>query len=222
MWDYTTPVEEVMRGLDDLVQAGKIHYAGISDTPAWVASYGQAIAELRGWSRLVAYQAEYNVLERGVEADVLPMSRALEIAVLTFNLLSGGALTGKFNRPGGPGEPTRADRASESEQAAAEVIVQIAKEIGHTPAQVAINWVRQQAENIIPILGARRLPQIQDNLGVLEFSLSSELLQRLGEINPQPVAFPHSFDNDYVRRELILGERVDQLEYRKDRPALRK
>ncbi len=222
MWDYSTPVEEVLRGLDDLVRAGKILYAGISDTPAWVASYGQAIAELRGWSRFVAYQGEYNLLERGIEQDVLPMTRALEMAVLPFNLLSGGTLTGKFNRPGGPGEPTRAERASEGEQAAAEVFVQVANEIGRTPAQVAINWVRQQAENIIPILGARRLAQVQDNLGVLDFTLSSEHLQRLVALNPQQPAFPHSFDNDYVRRELIFGERVDQLEFRKDRPPIRK
>ena len=112
MWDFTTPVEEVLRGLDDLVRAGKILYAGISDTPAWVVSYGQAIAELRGWSRFVAYQGEYSLLERGIEPDVLPMTRALEMAVLAFGLLSGGALTGKFNQPGGPGEPTRARSAS--------------------------------------------------------------------------------------------------------------
>jgi aryl-alcohol dehydrogenase-like predicted oxidoreductase len=222
MWDYSTPVEEVLRGLDDLVRAGKILYAGISDTPAWVVSYAQAIAELRGWSRFVAYQGEYNLLERGIELDVLPMTRALELTVLPFNLLSGGTLTGKFNRPGGPGEPTRSDRASEGEQAAAEVLVQVANEIGRTPAQVAINWARQQSENIIPILGARRLAQVQDNLGVLDFTLSSDHLQRLAAISPQQVAFPHSFDNDYVRRELIFGERVDQLEFRKDRPPLRK
>ena len=110
VWDFTTPVDEVLRGLDDLVRAGKVLYLGISDTPAWIAAYAQATAELRGWSRFVAYQGEYNLLERGIESDVLPMTQALDLAVLAFGLLGGGTLTGKFNRPGGPGEPTRASR----------------------------------------------------------------------------------------------------------------
>ncbi len=214
MWDRTTPVEEVLRGLDDLVRAGKILYAGISDTPAWIVSYAQAIAELRGWSRLVAYQGEYNLLERGIEQDVLPMTQALDMAVLAFSLLGGGALTGKFNQPGGPGEATRVRQASEREKATAEVVMQVAAESGHTPSQVAINWVRQQAPNIIPILGARRLSQLQDNLGALDFNLSAEQLGRLSEANPVEPAFPHTFWNEHVRRNLIFGERVDSLEMR--------
>ncbi len=118
MWDRTTPVEEVLRGLDDLVAAGKILYAGISDTPAWVVAYGQGLAEARGWTRFVAYQAEYSLAERGAETDVLPMAQALGMSVMAFSLLGGGVLTGKFNRPGGPGEPTRAKQASEHEQQA--------------------------------------------------------------------------------------------------------
>jgi aryl-alcohol dehydrogenase-like predicted oxidoreductase len=207
-------VEEVLRGLDDLVRAGKVLYIGISDTPAWIAAYAQASAELRGWSHLVAYQGEYNLLERGIERDVLPMSRALDMAVLAFGMLGGGVLTGKFNQPGGPGEPTRARQASEREQAAATAILEVAKELGRSPSQVAINWVRQQSPNIIPILGARRPAQIQDNLGALDFTLSAEHLQRLAAASPLEPGYPHSFWNDFVRRDLIFGEKVDLL----DRP----
>lgn len=212
MWDFSTPIEEVLRGLDDLVRSGKTLYAGISDTPAWVAAHGQAIAELRGWSRLVAYQGEYNLQERGIEDDVLPMARALEMSVLAFGLLGGGALTGKFNQPGGPSEPTRARQASDKEKALAEALMGVAKEIGRTPSQVAINWVRQQAAHIIPILGARREAQILDNLGVLEFTLSDEQLRRLSDANPQETRYPHTFWNDYVRKDLIYGAQADALD----------
>ncbi len=211
VWDFTTPVEEILRGLDDLVRSGKVLHVGISDTPAWIASQAQAIADLRGWSRFVAYQGEYNLLERGIERDVLPMTRALDMAVLAFSLLGGGALTGKFNQPAGPGEPTRAQRASEQEQAAAAEVMNIAAELGRTPSQVAINWVRQQSPNIIPILGARRLAQIEDNLGVLDFALSAEHLARLSAVHPLEPGYPHTFWNDFVRRDLIFGQRVDDL-----------
>ncbi len=212
VWDFTTPVEEVLRGLDDLVRSGKVVYIGISDTPAWIASRAQAIAELRGWSRFVAYQGEYNLLERGIERDVLPMTRALGMAVLAFSLLAGGVLTGKFNQPDAPEEHTRARSASEQERAAAEAVLQVAAEIGYTASQVAINWVRQQSEHIIPVLGARRLAQIEDNLGALGFSLSEEHLRRLAAVNPPASEFPHSFWNDFVRRNLIFGDQVDNLE----------
>ena len=140
MWDYSTRPEEVLRAMDDLVRAGKVLYVGISDTPAWVVSRAQAIAELRGWSSFVAYQGAYNVVSRGIEADVLPMSRALGLSVLAFDLLGGGARTGKFNRPEGPGEPTRNRQIDETERAAAEVVIRVAEEVGRTPAQVAIHW----------------------------------------------------------------------------------
>ncbi len=213
VWDFTTPVEEILRGLDDLVRSGKVLHVGISDTPAWVVSQAQAIAKLRGWSRFVAYQGEYNLLERGIERDVLPMTRSLDMAVLAFSLLGGGALTGKFNQPAGPGEPTRARTINEQQQAVAAQVMQVAAELGRTPSQVAINWVRQQSPNIIPVLGARRLAQIEDNLGVLDFELSAEHLARLSAVNPLELGFPHSFWNDFVRRDLVFGEQVDELEH---------
>jgi aryl-alcohol dehydrogenase-like predicted oxidoreductase len=222
MWDYSTPVEEFLRGLDDLVTSGKVLYLGISDTPAWVVSYAQAVAELRGWSRLVAYQAEYSLLERGVENDVLPMSQYLDMALLAFSLVGGGVLTGKFNQPGGPGEATRVKEPSPQEKAAAAHVVEVAAEIGKTPAQVAINWVRQKAANIIPILGARRAAQMSDNLSVLDFTLTPEQMARLDAVHPLPPSYPHTFWNDFVRRDLIYGQQVDLLERRlEDKPANR-
>ncbi len=212
IWDFTTPVEEVLRGLDDLVRSGKVLYIGISDTPAWVASYAQAIAELRGWNRFVAYQGEYSLLERGIERDVLPMTLSMDMALLAFGMLGGGVLTGKFNQPEGPGEGTRARKASQQEKDAAQALQEVASESGGSASQAAINWVRQQSANVIPILGARRLSQIEDNLGALEFSLSQEQLKRLSDINPPDPGFPHSFWNDYVRRDLIFGKRLDDLQ----------
>ena len=211
VWDFTPPVEEVLRGLDDLVRAGKVLYVGISDTPAWIVSYAQALAELRGWSRLAAFQGEYSLRERGIEADVLPMARALEMSLLVFGLLGGGKLTGKFNQPGGPGEPTRAGSANPQELAVADALGLVAAECGRTPSQVAINWVRQQDERIIPILGARKESQLRDNLGALEFRLSAEQLERLGQANPRPLAYPHTFWNEFVQR-MTAGEQYARLQ----------
>jgi aryl-alcohol dehydrogenase-like predicted oxidoreductase len=211
MWDRTTPAEEVLRGLDDLVSSGKILYAGISDTPAWVVAYAQGLAEARGWTRFVAYQAEYSLAERGAETDVLPMANALGMSVMAFSLLGGGVLTGKFNQPAGPDVPTRAKRADAREQKLAAAVMAVAAEIGRTPSQVAINWVRAQSPNLMPILGARRETQLRDNLGVLEFALAEEQIARLTAANPLPVLYPHTFWNDYIRRDLIFGERVEAL-----------
>jgi aryl-alcohol dehydrogenase-like predicted oxidoreductase len=212
MWDYSTPVEEVMRGLDDLARAGKLLYAGISDTPAWVAARAQTLAELRGLTPLVAYQGAYNLVDRGIEADVLPMTRALGMSVLAFDLLGGGVLTGKFNRPGGPGEPTRNSGANETETAAAGELLRLGAEIGRTPAQIAINWTRQRAPHVIPILGARRPAQLADNLGILDFALTDEQMDALTALQPLPRQYPHTFWNDYIRRDLIYGRRVDEID----------
>lgn len=212
MWDYATPVEEVMRGMDDLVRAGKVLYAGFSDTPSWIVSRAHAIAQLRGWTPPVAFQGSYNVINRGIEADVVPMSQALGLSVQAFGLVGGGVLTGKFGADGAAEGETRVRRASEEQLAAAAVVREIAAEIDRTPSQVAINWVRQRSPSIIPILGARTLAQLGDNLGVLEFALTTEQMDRLTAVKPLTREYPHSFWNDYIRRDLIYGKQVDQMD----------
>lgn len=212
-WDNTTPMEEILRAMDDLIRGGKVLYIGISDTPAWVTAYGIAIAELRGWSRFIGYQGEYNLLGRGAERELLPMTRALDMAFLVFGLLEGGTLTGKFNQPRHEdAENTREDDATPKAKEIAKVVMEIAAEIGRTPAQVAINWVRQQSSNIIPIIGARSVSQIQDNLGVLEFTLSGEHLQRLTDTNPLVPDYPGYFIALPHLRELVFGEAINKLD----------
>lgn len=208
MWDAMTPVDEVMRALDDLVRAGKVLYIGISDTPAWVVSQANMLAELRGWTRFVGLQLPYGLDTRDAERDLLPMARALDLAVTPWGILSGGVLTGKYNRENS--EPRRYDESGERERALAEVVMDVAAEIGRTPAQVAINWVRQQQSRalIIPIIGARTEAQLRENLACLEFSLEPEQLRRLDAASAIPPGFPHSFlASDHVTGLIFGGTR---------------
>src|SRR3546814_12755227 len=103
-WDFTTSVEEVLRGLDDLVRSGKVLYVGISDTPAWQVSRMQTIAELRGWSPLIALQVEYSLIERTVERDLIPMPPAMGIGLNPLSPLASGVHTGKY-QPSAPDHP---------------------------------------------------------------------------------------------------------------------
>src|SRR5205807_2030511 len=145
-----------------LVRAGKVLYVGVSDTPAWIVSQANTIADFRGWSRFVGLQIEYSLLQRTVERDLLPMARALDIAVTAWGTLAGGVLSGKY----GAAEiqdSKRSDlnqwRVSEKSLRIAEEAREIAVELGRTSAQVAINWVRQQRAVVIPIIGARTSAQ---------------------------------------------------------------
>lgn len=204
MWDYVTPIEEVMRALDDLVRAGKVLYVGISDTPAWVVSQANAIAELRGWSRFVALQAPYSLADRALERDLIPMAKAHDMSVLAWGVLEGGELTGKYNLPSD--EPKRSSDTSEKIKKIASVLIDLAEEINHTPSQVAINWVRQQSPNMIPIIGARSEKHLKDNLGCLDFELTQEQIKRLKDSSPIDLGFPHSFLNSDHVHGLIFGE----------------
>jgi aryl-alcohol dehydrogenase-like predicted oxidoreductase len=204
MWDFTTPVAEVLQAAGQLIAAGKVLYFAFSDTPAWVVSYAVAKAEAHGWPRPVAIEIPYSLLDRAVECDVLPMAREHDLAILPWGMLESGVLTGKYNRPGD--EPRRQDSASASELAAGAAVAGVADEIGRTPAQVAINWVRQQPGNIIPILGCRSVRQIQDNLGCLDFSLTGEQMAALSAVADFKLGFPNSFlHSDHVR-QLIFGD----------------
>jgi aryl-alcohol dehydrogenase-like predicted oxidoreductase len=209
-WDFMTPIEEVMRSLDDLVRQGKILYVGISDTPAWIISQANTLAQFSGWTPFVALQIEYNLLQRTPERDLLPMAKAFDLAVTPWSPLGGGVLTGKYNKSSSNGEQGRLETQgrsiSERNLAIAEVVTQVAEEIGHTPSQVALAWLRHQNGVIIPIVGARKLTQFQDNLACLDVSLSPEHLQRLNEVSQIELGFPHDFlQNDTIRDRLFGG-----------------
>jgi len=214
-WDYTTPIEEVMRGLDDLVRQGKVLYVGISDSPAWVVSAANVMAELRGWSRFVALQVRYNLAARDVERELLPMAKAFGLAVTPWSVLGAGTLTGKYNRESS--EPRRNQSATGKQLQVAEAMTAVAKEIGRTPSQVAINWVRGQTDKaapIIPILGARSEAHIKDNLACLEFQLSTEQLQRLEEASPLDLGFPQEFLTSEGIRNIVFAGAYSQIDMR--------
>lgn len=210
MWDETTPLDEVLRGADDLVRAGKVLYFAFSDTPAWVVSAAVTRAEAMGWTRPVAVQAPYSILDRGVERELLPMSRALDLAFLAWGALEGGVLTGKYSRAGA--EPRRQSAASEQELAAGEAVVAMAAQLGCTPAQLALAWVRQQPGQLIPILGCRSEAQLLDNLGCLDVRLADEQLAALGALAGFSLGFPNGFLHSPHVRNLIFGDSFARLD----------
>jgi aryl-alcohol dehydrogenase-like predicted oxidoreductase len=205
-WDYTTPVDEVMRGLDDLVRAGKILYIGVSDTPAWIVSMANMMADLRGWTPFVGLQIQYSLIQRTVERDLLPMARALDIAVTPWGILGSGVLSGKYNADkSAQGRANMRGGVSERNLSIAAEVGAVAAEIGATSSQVAIAWLRHQPGLIIPILGARTLDQLTDNMGALGVTLSAAQLERLNAISKPDLGFPNEWFASENIRDIISG-----------------
>ncbi len=192
-WDFSTPVEEVMRGLDDLISRGLVHYIGISDTPAWVVSQANTLAHFRGWNSFVALQIEYSLLQRTPDRDLLPMAKAMGMTVTPWGALGGGALTGKYLK----GEKGRVAenslRRNERSQLIAETVVAAAAELNCSAAAVALAWTRQRGQSVIPIVGARTDSQLQDSLSCLDVVLPTSVLQKLDEVSAVELGFPHDF-----------------------------
>jgi aryl-alcohol dehydrogenase-like predicted oxidoreductase len=208
MWDFTTPVDEVMRALDDMVRAGKVLYVGISDTPAWIVARANMLADLRGWTPFVGLQIRYSLIDRTAERELLPMARALDLAVTPWSVLGAGVLTGKYSGGKTPAQGRAREGAATVERnlEIAGVVVNVAEEIGCSPSRVALSWVRQQRGVIVPLIGARNLAQLQDNLGCLEVTLSQEQLARLDEVSWTEPGFPHDFlDSDPIRDHVFGG-----------------
>jgi aryl-alcohol dehydrogenase-like predicted oxidoreductase len=219
-WDAITPIDEVMRGLDDLVRAGKVLYVGISDTPAWVVSRANTLAELRGWTPFAALQIEYSLIERSAERELLPMAHELGLAVTPWGTLAGGVLTGKYRADrsavGGPARyagNASVQRLSERNLTIAGVVSEVAHETGRSPAQVALAWVRARDPLIIPILGARRVEQLQDDLAALDLTLGEPQMTYLDEASRIELGFPYDFLAQESIRELVYGSewrRIDR------------
>ncbi len=211
MWDFTTAPEEVLRGVDDLVRQGKVLHFAFSDTPAWVISYAVAKADDFGLSRPAAIQVPYSLTGRAIEREIVPMAKYHDMAILPWGILDGGTLTGKYSDPGNT-DPKRSDSISEREKAAADVVVAVARDIGKSPAQVALNWVRQQHASMIPILGCRKLAHLEDNLGCLEFELSAAHLEQLAAVSGFRPEFPMGFLKSEMVLSLCFGDQVSRLE----------
>jgi aryl-alcohol dehydrogenase-like predicted oxidoreductase len=203
IWDAFTPVEEVVRALDDAVTAGKVLYVGISDTPAWIVAQAVTLADLRGWTRFAGLQVPYSLVERSVERELLPMAQALELTVTAWSPLGGGLLTGRYGTDRQRPDDTRIAAIGQSgltdrNLAIADAVNTVAAQRGASSAQVAIAWLRaQQARGVIvPILGVRRLQQLEDNLAALELELTTQELARLEEVSRIQLGFPHDFGAD--------------------------
>jgi len=219
-WDELTPYEETMRALDDAVRSGKVLYVGVSDTPAWIVSASNVLAELHGWSSYVGLQIEYSLLQRTPERELLPMADHYGLSVLAWAPLGAGVLTGKYTRQGADNDSLRSasneqrGRTSEESLSVARAVDAVADEIGVSSAQVATAWVKSHGNRYIPIVGARKVSQIRDSLGAARVALSDAQLQRLDELSRVSLGFPHDFLSTDGVRDLVYSEQRSRIDPR--------
>jgi aryl-alcohol dehydrogenase-like predicted oxidoreductase len=202
-----------MRALDDQVRAGKILYVGISDAPAWVIARASTLAEWHGWTPFTGLQAPYSLLRRDIERELLPMAEALNLAVAAWSPLADGILSGKFTGHRAE-QGTRVDPASltEHQHAVARIVQDVAADLGATPAQVAIAWTRVRSRAIHPIIGARSLEQLHDNLRAADLELPPEVVARLDAAAGIDLGFPATFiagNEPWVFGAAALGPAAD-------------
>jgi aryl-alcohol dehydrogenase-like predicted oxidoreductase len=213
VWDGTTPIEEILRAMDDLVRQGKVLYLGLSNTPAWQVSRMQTVADLRGWSPLIALQSEYSLVERGPERDLIPMAQEMGLGVIPWSPLANGVLTGKYNRADlmsgdgqigvqGSRKSVAAAYGSLSERSLAitDVVASVAAETDYSPAQIALAWTLLNPGVTATMLGARTQKQLEDNLIALTVTLTDEQRARLEQVSAIELGFPH----DFLKKPMIV------------------
>jgi aryl-alcohol dehydrogenase-like predicted oxidoreductase len=209
-WDFTTPVEEILRAMDDLVTAGKVVYLGLSDIPAWQASRMQAIADLRGWSPLIAMQVEYNLIERSVERELIPMSHEMGMSIVPWSPLASGLLTGKHGRDDlSPHNVTAGGRIAIANEAGPVpdrtfAIIEAVRRVSDIrqvePASIALAWLLSRPGVVAPLIGARSLAQLETNMSALEVDLTQSELDELDRVSRVDLGFPH----EYLQRPAVI------------------
>ena len=215
--DGVTPLEEIVRGFDDLTRAGKILYAGLSNFPAWRVARAATIAELRGAVPIAGIQVEHNLVQRATEQELIPAAQALGLGVVAFSPLGGGVLTGKYRA--GKAQDRR-DEAwagagfqpenSPQRTAVLDTLIAVADEAGVTPGEIAIAWVA--AKGSLPIIGPRTLAQLEANLAAANVTLSVEQIARLDDVSAVPPVYPHTVLNERRIQDLITGDMVDRID----------
>ncbi|MDJ0743857.1 MAG: aldo/keto reductase [Xenococcaceae cyanobacterium MO_167.B27] len=218
IWDFMTPAEEVMRAFDDLVRAGKVLYIGISDAPAWVVSQCNTLAELRGWTQFIGLQIEYSLIQRTPEREMLPMAHTLDIGVTAWSPLASGWLTGKYTKGNATGEERRLDNEmmegfvdkSDRNLSIAKEVDKVAAETGYSSSQVALSWLLNKG--VIPIIGARKVHHIEDNLKCVDTKLSAAHIQQLDTISQIELGFPHDFFKAEMVRNFVYNGAFDKID----------
>jgi len=197
IWDQNTPIEETMAALDDLVRAGKVRYIGVSDTPAWKIAQANTLAQFRGWSAFAALQIEYSLLERTVEQDLIPMALEFGLGVTPWSPLKSGALSGKYTRANAGQQ--KGDRGAflegslnEATYAVIDQLEIIAKAHAASVAAVSLAWLLAKPGVTSPIIGARRLSQLEDNIKALDVKLTPDDIASLDKLTQPKPNFPHN------------------------------
>lgn len=214
MSDEMTPIEEIVRGLDDLVRAGKIIYTGFSNFAAWRIASGATIASMRGWTPVAGLQTEYSLVERSAERELLPMARGFGLGTVGWSPLGGGLLTGKY-RKGEKGRATGLGAViqhenSDQRTAIIDEVLAIAAELETTPSQVGIAWVA--AKNVMPIIGPKTLEQFHDNIAATSLVLTNEHVERLDKVSAMPLGAPHELLANTRTRQRLAGGKLDLLD----------
>lgn len=217
-WDHATPLDELVRILDEAVRSGKVLHVGISNTPAWAVARATTLAEASGRTRFAAIQVEYNLTERTPERELLPMAQHLQLSVLAWGPLAGGALTGKYlprltplNEPGRL--PMDDRRLTERNRSIAAEVAETAAELDATPAAVALAWLRSRGTRPTPVLGARTAAQLEELLECLELDLPQAASERLDRASTVPLGYPHDF-LARIRTRYAPKEKADSEEIR--------
>lgn len=220
-WDFTAPVEEVLRAFDDLIRAGKILHVGLSDVPAWVVSRGQAFHDLRGLPPIACMQLEYSLVQRSIEREHLPLATAHDIGITAWSPLAGGILSGKYTNPAGAADGNTARRLDSMQlqpldarnRKIADAVDAVATEMDARPSQVALAWI--MSRGIIPIVGATRPAQIQENLAACALTLSENSLATLDEASAFDKGHPYSMLDWDLPMTLGFAGMRDQIDIRR-------
>jgi aryl-alcohol dehydrogenase-like predicted oxidoreductase len=212
-----------MRAFDDLVTQGKVLYIGVSDSPAWWIAQANTLAELRGWTQFIGLQIEYSLIERTVERELIPMAKAFNLGLVAWSPLAGGLLSGKYH-PGASKDNNKEKdaryttdmsksfmRTGERPDRIVAALQKVSEQVGRSPAQVALAWLRYRDIPVIPIIGARRIPQLQDNLASLDLRLTVEQVSLLNDASAIEMGFPQEFFEKEMVKTFAYGGLRDKI-----------
>lgn len=219
-WDTITPIDEVLATFDDLVKSGKIRYYGFSNVPAWYTSRAQTIAEREGKARLIALQLEYSLVERNIEREHVPAARELGIGICPWSPLASGFLSGKYSRIDqasstegrlnilkDSGNPAF-EKFTERNWRIMDVLLDVAKELNRSPAEIALNWVATQPGVCSTIIGATKMSQLENNLTAIDLEIPNQLRLSLNKISDIDQVYPYVFFGSFFQNWIKGGVEI--------------